>query len=799
VREQGEERRTGLTRRRFLATVGIGAVGVATVGTAFLGSAQNENTTVPTDVWLFGPYVKGSTAVEFDDAGLVPVTVPHCVTPLSWTGWQPPEWESLWVYRQYFDSTPELSRGRSFITFDGVLSAASVYLNGRLLGTHQGGYLPFELEMTGRLNPQSNVLAVVVDGRWNQNVPPDLTSFAKPSAIDFYQPAGVYRAVTVTTSPKARISDVFACPAEVLTPDRRLDVQCTVNAADVVRGPVRVQVAVAQQGKQVAARSVELDQLRKGDNTVTLSVTGLAAVRLWDIDDPQLCDVTVTLWTGGKQTHEYRLRTGFRDARFTQNGFFLNGRRVKLFGLNRHQWYPYVGGAMPDRVQRADARILKSELNCNMVRCSHYPQSTAFLDACDELGLMVWEEVPGWDYVGDSAWQQQVVQDVRDMVIRDRNHPSIIVWGTRINETIGQTELYQRTDETAMRLDGSRPTTGAVKGALGYKMPLYGGAGGGGPAVFAFNDYSKPHGPDEPAPLRPPRPEVAYLVSEAVGTLVGPPSFRRTDPPAVQQAQATLHAAVHDEAAGDDRYCGLLGWCAFDYPSGWYHSVNGVKYPGVADIFRIPKLGAAFYQAQVDPSRRVVIEPAFYWDFGSHSPRTGPGRRAVIWSNCERIDVYLDDRKLTSVHPDRAAFPHLDHPPFVVNLTVPADWRPELRLDGFVGGKLVGSRRFSPDRRLDVLSCTADDPSLTADGSDTTRIVVRVLDRYGAPRPYVTGAVRFTVTGPGTLIGDNPLDLGAAGGSAAVWLRTQRGQTGPITVVATHSDIGSESVVVRAT
>ncbi|HWC83330.1 MAG TPA: glycoside hydrolase family 2 TIM barrel-domain containing protein [Pseudonocardiaceae bacterium] len=854
----GEERGrpAGLSRRRFLVAVGIGAIGTATLGATFFGSAEEQDSAVPTDQWLFGRYTAGCTAVEFTDAGLTPVTVPHCVTPLSWQGWQPPSWESLWVYRQYFDSTPALRRGRAFLTFDGVLSAASVYLNDKLLGTHEGGYLPFEFELTGKLNPQSNVLAVVVDGRWNQDVPPDLTTFAKPSAIDFYQPAGMYRATAVTTTPKAYVSDVFASPVDVLTPDRALGVRATVDSAGAVNSPVRLQVSVSQAGMMLAEESIEVTGLTNGANTIELSVNGLAGVALWDVDNPQLCDVAAGLWIDGKQVHEYALRIGFRDAKFTADGFFLNGRRLKLFGLNRHQWYPYVGGAMPERMQRADAVLLKNELNCNMVRCSHYPQSTAFLDACDELGLLVWEEVPGWDYIGDSVWQQRVVEDVRGMVTRDRNHPSIIVWGTRINETLGQADLYDRTDQLAMELDGSRPTTGAVKGILGYQSPLYGqpkapdshpgvtdaaeetgtgtaatgaesgtgtatgaengagngndtatGAGNGsesasvsaGPSVFAFNDYSRPQGgAAELAPLRPPRPEVAYLVSEAVGTLVGPPTYRRTDSVAVQAEQAMLHASVHDQAAGDDRYCGLLGWCAFDYPSGWYHSADGVKYPGVADIFRIPKLGAAFYQSQADPSRRIVIEPGFYWDFGPGMPRNGPGRRSVIWSNCDRIDVFLDNKKLATLKPDRSLFPHLDHPPFLVNLSLPPTRRPELRLDGYLAGNLVQSRRFSPDRSQDVLSCTADDRVLAADGVDTTRIVVRVLDRYGAPRPYVDGAVQLAVSGPGTLIGDNPLDLAAAGGAAAVWVRTQRGQRGPITVVASHPIVGTDGAQVTA-
>ena len=138
--------------------------------------------------------------------------------------------------------------------------------------------------------------------------------------------------------------------------------------------------------------------------------------------------------TGRLAGRIYRTAIGFREARFTPDGFMLNGEHVKLRGLNRHQTFPYVGGAMPARVQRRDAWILRRELHCNIVRTSHYPQSPAFLDACDELGLLVLEEIPGWQHIGDRAWQDLAVRNVGAMIRRDWNHPSIVLWGVRINE-----------------------------------------------------------------------------------------------------------------------------------------------------------------------------------------------------------------------------------------------------------------------------------------------------------------------------------------------------------------------------
>jgi beta-galactosidase len=333
-----------------------------------------------------------------------------------------------------------------------------------------------------------------------------------------------------------------------------------------------------------------------------------------------------------------------------------------------------------------------------------------------------------------------------------------------------------------------------VAGRRGYDEPLYPTATGGS-SVFSFNDYSPRRSPTAPPTLRPPRTGVPYLVSEAIGSLVGHPHYRRVDPVAVQADQALLHAWVHELAAADPRYCGLLGWCGFDYPSGWYHSVDGVKYPGVIDVFRIPKLGAAFYQSQVDPSVRPVIEPAFYWDFGPHTPH-GPGCRATIWSNCDRLVLHMAGHHPRTLHPDRELFPHLAHPPFTTDLTV-HHGQPDLRIDGYVGEHVVLRRHFSADPTLDQLTCDADDDTLVADGADATRVMVRAVDRYGAPRPYVTGPVTIAITGPAVLIGDNPFDFAAAGGAGAVWLRTIRGLTGQVVLSASHPDLGTEETTVH--
>jgi len=755
--------------------------------------------TVPFNTgWLFGAAAAGSDRPGFDDSALAPVTLPHTVVPLSWRNWDPSAWERAWVYRKHFDApAPVTGAGamRTFLDFSAAMTRATVTLNGIRVADHLGGYLPFSAEVTAALRPGANTLAVTLDSAFNLNVPPNRPAPYASDSVDYWQPGGIYRDVRLRTVPRVFLADVFARPADVLDPaSRRVVVQATVDAAAAPAGTTEVAVAVRDGARAIASDRVPVPVAGPGRVTVTATLSGLGEVALWDTDSPRLYQVVATLLADGAPLHSYRVRTGFREARFARDGFYLNGRRVKLFGVNRHQFFPFAGGAMPARVQARDARIIRYELNCTMVRCSHYPQSEAFYDACDEIGLMAWEEAPGWGYLGDEAWRALAYRDVGDMIVRDRNHPSIVIWGARLNETPGDAALYASTNELAHSLDGSRPTAGAMAGrrlARDYQQD-----------VFAENDYysvAGPAGARRPR-LQPPvtRLGIPYLVSEAVGTLSGPAVYyRRTDAQAVQQGQAEAHGLVHAAAAGDDRYCGLLAWSGFDYPSGCGNQYQGVKYTGVVDLFRVAKPGAAIYAAQADPRRTPVIAPAFYWDFGPASPVSGL-RRAMICSNLDRLEVYVGGAHFATVTPDRGDYRHLPHPPSFVDFSaVDGSSLPELRIDGYLGQALAASRRFSADPAGDRLTLAADDAEIDGDGSDATRLAFRAVDRYGAPRPYVGGQVGFDVAGPAVLIGDNPFDFAAAGGAGAVWIRSLPGAAGTVTVTAGHPGLGSAAARVR--
>jgi beta-galactosidase len=743
--------------------------------------------------WLFGgQYVTGAEQAGYTDGAFAPVTVPHTVVPLSWGDWDHTTWENVFIYRKHFAGDGLTGPGRRvFADFDGVVCNASVYVNGVSVATNQGGYLPFRAELSGHLTSGDNVLAVVVDARW-LNVPPDNPPGGTAS-VDYLQPGGIYRDVRLRLVPPVFIADVLAQPVNVLTPARRhLRLQVTLDAARVPGGAATVTAQLLDGSAEVARAATRVTITATGTSVVTLTMTGLEQVGLWSPASPQLYTLRTTLHPvpgSAAQPHVYDVTTGFREAVFTTDGFYLNGDRQPIFGLNRHQHFPFLGLAACARLQRRDAEILKNELNCTMVRCSHYPQSPHFLDACDELGLMVWEETPGWNYVGDAAFQQLVLGNVHDMVVRDRNRPSVIMWGTRLNETANYVDLYAQTRQTADDLDGTRPTTGA--------MDIY-STSDWAQDVFGYDDY---HSSDGAATLQPPLPGVPYLISEAVGALDGSPTFRWTDSGAVLASQGVMHAQVHDIAQGGAGYAGLLGWCAFDYASlnGGMRIWLNLKTPGVMDLFRVPKPGAGFYRSQVPSADQPVILPLFFWDYGPSSPVNGPGPDSAIATNCDRLELFVDGRHLGTALPDTDSYPNLACPPAFADLSVPGTGLPELRIDGYVGTTLAATVTMASDPARDRLGLTVDDTSIVADGSDTTRVTFRALDAYGHQRPYVTGDVTLALTGPGVLVGDNPFAFGTYGGVGGAFVRSTVGGTGRVTVTATHPVLGSARGSVRVT
>lgn len=796
--------RKGFTRREFIRTCGISTAAIAAssilggfkwnsyastkLGPAAYTFPLNQN-------WLFGGrYNPDAIKSIFNDKDFTKVTLPHCVSKLSWQNWNPGDWENMWIYRRHFNIPEEYAGARIFLNFDGAMVGITPIFNDYKLPEHMGGYLPVRYEITNQIKDGDNVLAVVVDSRWS-NVPPE-GSPEGSKRIDYLEPGGIYRSVNLRVLPQTFISDVFAKPVKVLDPNRRIDVKCSINSADGINKPVRLLIELKDGAKVIAQDIKNLKIEKSGELEVVLSLLKLGDIKLWDIDAPHLYDVVATLYVGDKTVHDFKTRIGIRDARFEGDGFFLNGRRLQLFGLNRHELYPYSGFAMPSRVMRRDAEILKHDFNCNVVRCSHYPQSEAFLNACDELGLMVWEEVPGWGYLGDESWKKFVIRDVHDMIVRDRNHPSIVIWGVRVNESPNDPVLYRKTRAMAKLLDDSRPTSGSMTdGSIKtWKEDWH-------QDVLAYDDYHAD--PKGGVGIFEPPADVPYMLAEAVGQFnyYHPKEgfnskYRRAGDITLLQQQAVWHAQAHSKAAANSHNCGVIAWCGFDYAS-QVNPFNNVKCPGIADVFRIPKLGASFYQAQISPKTRPVVVPNFYWNYVCKNPYEA-GKNVSIFSNCDKLKLYINGKQHAVLTPDKTNFPNIKFPPFFADFNnLEGLVHPVLRIEGFVGEKPVISKSFASDDSQIKFALQPDDFELIGDGIDSTRLVFKTVDKFGEDCLCLGGHVDVKITGPGEIVGDNPFQLDDSGGVGAVWIKTKTNGSGKITIEANHSSLGTKSVIIK--
>ncbi|MGB8602511.1 MAG: glycoside hydrolase family 2 TIM barrel-domain containing protein, partial [Rhizomicrobium sp.] len=568
-----------MDRRDFVKAAGTLAATVALAGEAVAADKPESGRQVlPINRgWRYSAKAAdGAHAPGFDDAAWARVTVPHTNVALPWHNFEDREYEFVSLYRRHF-KLPASAKGKHvFVDFEGVMTAATVWINGHRLGEYKGGYTPFSFDLTDHLNwDGDNVLAVDVDSTERPDIPP--FGFQ----VDYLTFGGIYREVALRVVGAAYIDNIFARPQNVLSGKPGLEVDCHLKSF-AATGPLRVEAVLKDGKKTIAKASATVD---KADGSHTIRFAPISGIKLWDLDHTNLYTVDVTLLENGKAIDTDCRRFGFRQAQFTDHGFEINGKVVKLRGLDRHQTFPFVGQAMAGRGQRRDAWILRKELKCNIVRTSHYPQSRHFLDACDELGLLVLEEIPGWQHIGDLAWQDIAVDNVERMITRDWNHPAIILWGVRINESPDSHDFYVRTNAAAHRLDPTRQT-GGIRNK--YESELL-------EDVFTMNDFG--------FPLRVPN-HPCYLNTEFSGHMYPVKSF---DDNARHREHVVRHARVHDQIASDARFAGGIAWCAFDYNThAEFGAGDRICYHGVTDIFRAPKPVAAFYRSQCEPSEEIV-------------------------------------------------------------------------------------------------------------------------------------------------------------------------------------------------
>jgi beta-galactosidase len=760
-----------LNRREFLRT----SAGCALAGTISLQAAPllalpvNPSAPLtriyPLDQgWLWNPLVPPNAhAPQLDESTFIPVTLPHSNTFVPAHGADQKSYQFVSLYRRHFQRPSASAGTRTFVDFEGVLTTSRVYLNGALLGEYAGGFTPFSFELTAHLLEGQNLLSVEVDSREDNEIPP----FGYQ--VDYLTFGGIYRSVSLRTTGPTAIDSVQVLCYDVLTPTPSVEVTVQLD------GPsIGLLLEIAILGPNIDQnRVLATQQLRTSTSHIFKALRGLT---LWSVDSPNLYTLRLRLLHNGELVEERLSRFGLREASFTPQGFSLNGSILKLRGLNRHQTFPYAGAAMPARVQRRDAAILKHQLKCNVVRCSHYPPSIHFLEACDELGLLVIDETPGWQHVGDSPpWRKRYLDNTRIMIHRDRNHPSVILWSVRINESRDFHDLYLEANRLAHELDPSRQTTGVRYFQESELLE----------DVFSMNDFQ--------FPLKQPN-HPLYLNTEVVGAEY---PVRPWDDNARNKEHILRYANILNQINSSPAYAGVLGWCAFDYAThSDFGSGDHICYHGVVDTFREPKPAAGFFRSQCSPHDEPVLEPGFHL---AMNDQAGDFKKAILSSNCDQIRCFIGKEgvwhHIIDISPAHDEFPHLEHPPFYLTLPDGNDDWGDLRLDGYVDNVCVLSRSLS-GRGIDQLfSMTVDDTELVADGADSTRVVLRVTDQYGAIRPLCSDPIQLVLEGPATLTGPSLLSL--TGGRSAVWIRTTS-QPGRITLKATHPNFGTQTVKVQA-
>ncbi len=723
--------------------------------------------TIPfNDNWLFSKgFTKDYARLDFDDSDFQAVTVPHTNTEAGWHSFDDRDYQFISTYRKYFTLAKKHQSRRIFIDFEGVMAFSTVFINGKKLGSYKGGYTPFEFEITDYLNfDKRNLITVKVDSTERKDTPP----FG--NRIDYLTFGGIYRDVSLRSVSKVYIKNAFARCRNVLSKNRRLNIRTYTDCPSGDFSNYKIKVCVLDKRKNIVSKTVELL-----DRVQEIDIDGLADIELWSTENPKLYSVRVELiGTKNKVIDCYQFRTGFRKAEFTEKGFFLNGRSLKLIGLNRHQTYPYIGAAAPARLQRKDALIIKNELNCNIVRTSHYPQSRHFMDCCDETGLLVFEEIPGWQHIGDQKWKKVLCENTEKMVKRDWNRPSVILWGTRVNESRDDDSLYQKTNSIAKKLDDSRQTAGVRNN---FKSNLI-------EDVFTINDFEKQlSSPNHPL----------YMVSEYGGHMFPTKPYdgseRRTD-------HTLWHAGIIDQTCADKKIAGCIGWCAFDYNTHLdFGCGDRVCYHGVYDIFRLPKSAAAIYMSQCPPEKKIVLEPVFSFsinDFQDIGITNG-----VICSNCDMLKVYAGNNQVAQIYPDRKNFQNMPYPPFCTDKITGLwgeKWK-HIKIDGYIDNKKVITRKMSNSGLDEKFNTGLDDKRIHADGADMTRCYFYVTDKYLNRRYYSTGAVGLVIKGPGRIVGENPFAL--VGGAGAVWIKST-GKKGTITVFVNHPSFETKVLKVIA-
>ncbi len=710
---------------------------------------------------------------DFDDGDFEKVTVPHANTILKHHRGEEgrsflldiEDYRFVSCYRKHFTLGEEYAGKKIRIRFEAVATVATVYVNGVLVGEHKGAYTPFEFDITDAVQlGEDNVVAVRCDSTQHKDIPPE------GYQVDYCVFGGIVRNVSLVITDKAYIEDVTV----------------TTPVANCEKAIVKVKVKLSEEcDYHVSVFDKDANMVAEGKDELEVE-----SPRLWGIECPYLYTLKVET-----ATDDYETKIGIRSFEFKESGMMLNGEVIKIMGINRHEQWPWIGRAVPDKLQRRDADMIK-QTGFNAVRCSHYPQAPAFLDRCDEIGLIVFEEAPGWQHIGDEAWREIYKENIREMIVRDRNHPSIFSWGVRVNESNDCDELYEETNRLSRELDPTRPTHGT------RRQDSYEGSN-------FLEDIYTAHYIYPENPIHKP-----FLVTEhSWDCWMNGYGF-----PWASDEQALAYTKDFADKVnyyfGNSHCAGGFAWSMFDYDNEVnYTRSNNVFYSGLYDIFRLPKMAANLYISQKDPKKSGAnIYIANYWDDDnkplivkgvSGDAAQGSREKAeakeaenfsiTVMSNCEAVELYINGKKAES-SPARQ-YTNLPHPFFVFD-NIKFE-KGEITAIGYIDG--IEATRYTqrtPEKAA-KLKLTPDYSTLICDGCDMTQVTVEALDKNGTGVPSADNMVTIQVSDNGRFIGEENIKL--EGGRCVFIVQSKYLECGTINCRVTADGLEGAECTVKIT
>ena len=683
-----------------------------------------------------------------------------------------------------------------FLYFEGVMQEADVWINDQKVTNHKGGYLPFTVDVTPFLKSKGNTIKVKVNNEDNPEFLP-----GKPlKDLDFNYYGGIYRNVYLITTNKLYITNPIQANKKAsggmyanfhqVNKDRALGtVQVHLKNEYAVEKKANLKfILTDNQGDKLEFKSEEFSINANSGKAITQNVV-VENPKLWSISKPNLYNLQVQILVNNKIIDSYSEKIGIRKSEIKEDGYYLNDEKIYITGTNQHQEYPYLGYAISDEAQFRDAVKIKNA-GFDLVRMSHYPHAEAFLNACDELGILVMNSLTGWQFFGNETFQKNAIQDIRDMARRDRNHPSIIFWEASLNETQMSESFMQAAAKTlneeipfgnnftACWIDNENYDL-FIPARQHSKAPDYWTKYNKGNRKIFIAEYG----------------DWEYYAQNA--------GFNQTEFSNLKEDERTsrqlrahgekrlLQQAYNfQEAANSNRKgintIGEANWVMFDYNRGYSPDLES---SGISDIFRIPKFAYAFYQSQRDANvvldTKLVSGPmvtiANYW------AETSP-LNVTVYSNCEEVALYLNDilvakqKPLINENSDK-----LKHPPFVFKMDkfIPGT----LRADGFINGKKVVSNLVKTPESATKIELAYDISAtpINADSPDMIFVYAKIVDANGTVVPTATNEVSFSLSeGNAELIGENPVK--AEAGIATIILKTKNLKS-PIKLLAKSDDL----------